>query len=106
MLQVMNFLERTKFTKLNPAVTAGGSKQSSYCRGGLFIKSSCSKSECEVLHIQKLEFGDNKTLSPSKTSDLEHKFLNDGENVFAFVIGESVVAVHIESPYSKQDTGW
>ena len=45
-------------------------------------------------------------MPPSKASDLVQKYPNIGENASAFVIGESVMAVHFESFYSKQDTQW
>ena len=48
-----------------------------------FQRSSNSKSECEKLHIQRVEFGEDKSLSPQKPSDEELKLLNDGENACA-----------------------
>ena len=68
-----------------------------------FQKSSNRKSECEVLHIQKVEIRDDKSLTPPKTGDVEQKLLKDGENVFAYDFGEKVVTIHFESSYSKQD---
>ena len=56
-----------------------------------------------MLHIQRGEFGDDKSVSPSREIDLELKLLFDGENSFPFDFGENVVAVHLESSYSKQD---
>ena len=69
----------------------------------LFREYSTSESDCEVLHIQKGEFGDDKSVSPSREIDLELKLLFDGENSFPFDFGENVVPVQFESSYSKQD---
>ena len=68
-----------------------------------FREYSTSESDCEVLHIQKGEFGDDKSLSPSREIDLELKLLFDGENSFPFDFGENVVPVQFETSYSKQD---
>ena len=68
-----------------------------------FGESSNSELECEVLHIQKGKFHDDKLLSFSKASDLELKLPNDGETACAFDIGEDVVAVLLGSSYPKQD---
>ena len=50
----------------------------------LFRKGSTSESDCELLHIQKGQFGDDKSVSPSREIDLELKLQYDGENVFPF----------------------
>ena len=70
----------------------------------LFQKCSTSESDCEVLHVQKAEFGDDKSGSPSRESDLGLKFQKDGKNDCLFDSGENVVAVHLET--SKQDNEW
>ena len=69
----------------------------------LFQKCSNSESDCEVLHIRKEEFGDNKSVSPSRKNDLGLKFQKDGKNVCPFHSGRNVVAVNFESSFSKQD---
>ena len=69
----------------------------------LFREYSISESDCEVLHIQKGEFGDDKSVSPSREIDLELKLLFDGENSFPFDFGENVVPVHFKSSFSKRD---
>ena len=69
----------------------------------LFQKCSTSESDCEVLNIQKGEFGDNKSVSPSTESDLGLKVQKDGKNDCPFDSGENVVPVQFESSYSKQD---
>ena len=61
-----------------------------------------SELECEVLHIQKGKFHDDKFLSLSKANDLDLKFPIVGEVACAFDIGEDVVAKHLESSYAKQ----
>ena len=75
----------------------------STAEGILFRKYSTSESDCEVLHIQKGEFGDDKSVSLSKEIDLGLKFQKDGKKDCPFDSGEKVVAVHLESSYSKQD---
>ena len=57
-----------------------------------------------MLQIQKVELGDDKSLSPSNARDLELKLQKDGENAFAFDFGEIVVAVHSKRSYSQQYT--
>ena len=69
-----------------------------------FRISSNSKSESEVLHIQKVEFGDDKSLTSSKTRDLELKLPSDGGNACAFDFGENVVPVHLGRSFSKQES--
>ena len=68
-----------------------------------FGESSNSGLECEVLHIQKGKFHDDKLLSLSKASDLDLKFPIVGETACAFDIGEDVVTVLLGSSYPKQD---
>ena len=68
-----------------------------------FREYSTSESDCEVLHIQKGEFGDNKSVSLSKKNDLGLKFQKDEKKDCPFDSGENVVAVHLESSYSKQN---
>ena len=69
----------------------------------LFRKYSTSESDCEVLHIQKGEFGDDKSVSLSKENDLGLKIQKDGKKDCAFDSGENVVPVQFEISYSKQD---
>ena len=63
-----------------------------------------SGSEYEVLRNQKVELGNEKSVSISEASDLELKLQSDGENVFPFDFGENVVSVHFESSFSKQSS--
>ena len=67
-----------------------------------FGESSNSELECEVLHIQKVKFHDDKLLSHSEACDLDLKLPNDGETACAFDIGKDVVAKHLENSYPKQ----
>ena len=69
----------------------------------LLRKCSTSESDCEVFHIQKGEFGDNKSVLLSRERDLELKFQKDGKNGCPFDSGENVVAEYLESSYFKQD---
>ena len=55
-----------------------------------------------MLHNQKVELGNDKSLSLSEASDLKLKLQSDGENAFPFDFGENVVSVHFESSFSKQ----
>ena len=57
----------------------------------------------QVLHNQKREFGDNKSVSPSGERDLELKFQKDGKNDCPFDSVENVMAVQLKSSYSKKD---
>ena len=59
-------------------------------------RSSKSILECEVLHIQNVEFADDKSRLPSKAQDLELKLSNDGENACEYDFGEKAVAAHME----------
>ena len=65
-------------------------------------KSSTTESDSEVLHVHKIELGDDKSLTSPRASDLELKIPIDGGNASPFDFGENVVAVHFESSYSKQ----
>ena len=65
-------------------------------------KSSKSILECEVLHIQKVEFADDKSLLPSKAPDLELK-LSMMEKMLVNMILERKQLRHTCSSYSKQD---
>ena len=55
------------------------------------------------MHVHEKKFGDDKSLMPSKASDLELKMPNNGENGFAYEFEEILVAVQFESSFLKQD---
>ena len=68
-----------------------------------FGEFSNSELECEVLHIRKGKFHDDKSLQLSKESDLDLKMPNDGETACVFDIAENVVALLLGISYPKQD---
>ena len=80
-----------------------GQRKVSTAEEVFFGESSNSELECDVLHIPKGKFNDDKFLSLSKASDLELNLPNDGETACAFDIGEDVVEVLLGSSYPKQD---
>ena len=64
---------------------------------------STSESNCEVLHIHKMVFGDDRPLSSTKARAMELRTPSKGKNACSIDIGVSAVAVYFGSLYSKQD---
>ena len=52
------------------------------------LKSSTTESDSEVLHVHKMELGDDKTLTSPRASDLELKIPIDGGNASPFDFGD------------------